>query len=97
MEGKLQMVTPVCKRDYFGTIKQTVMNDLWTAVLTDGKVTLHMIEDSQGNDRRFPQSDQDKPLTYIALANSFLYMVDNTGKLRIYLIDDNTFISEHRS
>jgi hypothetical protein len=24
-------------------------------------------------------------------------MVDNAGKLRIYLIDDNTFISEHRS
>lgn len=56
-----------------------------------------MIEDSQGNDRRFPQNDQDKPLTFIALANSFLYMVDNAGKLRIYLIDDNTFISEHRS
>ena len=97
MEGKLQIVSQVCKRDYFGTIKQTVMNDQWTAVLTDGKVTLHQIEDTQGNDRRFPQNDQDKPLTYIALANSFLYMVDNAGKLRIYLIDDNTFISEHRS
>jgi hypothetical protein len=24
-------------------------------------------------------------------------MVDNAGKLRIYLIEDNTFISEHRS
>ena len=24
-------------------------------------------------------------------------MVDTTGKLRIYLIDDNTFITEHRS
>jgi hypothetical protein len=46
MEGKLQIVSSVCKRDYFGTIKQTVMNDQWTAVLTDGKVTLHMIEDS---------------------------------------------------
>lgn len=46
MEGKLQIVSSVCKRDYFGTIKQTVMNDQWTAVLTDGKVTLHMIEDT---------------------------------------------------
>ena len=35
----------VCKRDHFGTIKQVVMNDTWTAVLTDGKVVLHCIED----------------------------------------------------
>ena len=45
-EGKLQIVNLITKRDYFGTIKQTVMNDLWTAVLTDGKVTLHQIEDT---------------------------------------------------
>ena len=40
-EGKLQVVNLITKRDYFGTIKQTVMNETWTAVLTDGKVTLH--------------------------------------------------------
>ena len=37
-------VTLVCKRDYFGTIKAVVMNDVWTAVLSDGQVSLHMIE-----------------------------------------------------
>lgn len=85
------------KRDYFGTVKQTVMNDEWAAVLTDGKVILHQIEDTGATDRRFPQTEQDKPITYIAMANCFLYMVDASGKLKIYLIDDNTFVSEHRS
>jgi hypothetical protein len=33
------------------------MNDTWTAVLSEGKVSLHMIEDQEGNDRRFPQND----------------------------------------
>ena len=56
-ENKMHMVKLVCKREYFGTIKQVVMNDLWTAVLSEGKVTLHMIEDNQSNDRRFPQTD----------------------------------------
>lgn len=35
----------VCKREHFATVKQVVMNDSWTAVLTDGKVILHSIED----------------------------------------------------
>jgi len=26
----------VCKREYFGTIKQVAINDVWTAVLSDG-------------------------------------------------------------
>lgn len=50
----------ICKREYFGSIKQVVMNDKWTAVLSDGKVTLHMIEDEEGNDIKFPQNENDK-------------------------------------
>ena len=43
-----------CKREYFGTIKQVVMNDVWTAVLSEGKVSLHLIEDESAPDVRFP-------------------------------------------
>lgn len=41
VEGKLSVVKLVCKRDYFANIKQVVMNDKWTAVLSEGKVCLH--------------------------------------------------------
>jgi len=34
-------VQMVCKREYYGSIKQVVMNDKWTAVLSQGQVTLH--------------------------------------------------------
>ena len=44
-DADLDIATLVCKREHFGTIKQVVMNDSWTAVLTDGKVVLHCIED----------------------------------------------------
>lgn len=30
------------------------MNEFWVAELSEGKVTLHMIEDGEGNDRKFP-------------------------------------------
>lgn len=86
----------VCKREHFGTIKQVVMNDQWTAVLTDGKVVLHCIEDQTQNDIKFPQNPSEKPLVHIAMAESFLLMIDNSGKLIYYLIEDGAFVTEHR-
>ena len=69
------------KREYFGSIKQVAMNEQWTAVLSEGKVSLHMVEPEDFNgsvpdDRRFPMSENDKPIQYIALSDSFLLMVD---------------------
>lgn len=44
----------VCKRDYFGTIKSVQMNDMWTAILSDGIITMHAIEGQQGEDFKLP-------------------------------------------
>ena len=54
-----QIVSLALKREYFGTIKQVVMNEAWTAVLSEGKVSLHLIDSEEYNggatdDRRFP-------------------------------------------
>ena len=84
-----------CKREYFGTIKQVVMNDVWTAVLSEGKVSLHPVEDESAPDIRFPLGAGDPAISYIALADSFLLLIDATGKLSYYLIDDQAFILEH--
>ena len=87
----------VCKREHFGSIKQVVMNDSWTAVLFDGKVVLHCIEEQSQHDIKFPQNSSEKPIIYIAMAESFLLMIDNSGKLIYYLIEDGAFVTEHRS
>ena len=76
------------KREYFGSIKQVVMNYEWTAVLSEGKVSLHLIEDERAPDIRFPMGGGDPPIVYIALADSFLLLIDQSGKLSYYLIDD---------
>ena len=88
----------VCKREYFTTIKEVALNDRWTAVLSEGKWTLHFIESDMngGNsdDRRFPQYDSDQPISSIYLTDDFLIMIDISGKLKYYLIEESTIISE---
>ena len=73
------------------------MNDVWTAVLSEGKVSLHLIEDESAPDIRFPLGAGDPPIIYIALADSFLLLIDQSGKLSYYLIEDQAFILEHQS
>mmetsp|Transcript_28986 Transcript_28986/g.35929 ORF Transcript_28986/g.35929 Transcript_28986/m.35929 type:complete len:222 (+) Transcript_28986:1160-1825(+) len=92
-----EVINLSCKREYFGTISKVVMNDVWTAVLSEGKVSLHLIEDESAPDIRFPLGAGDPPITYVAIADSFLLLIDKTGKLSYYLIDDHTFILEHQS
>lgn len=92
-----EVINLSCKREYFGTIQKVVMNDVWTAVLSEGKVSLHLIEDESSPDIRFPLGAGDPPITYVAIADSFLLLIDNSGKLSYYLIDDHTFILEHQS
>lgn len=88
----------VCKREYFTTIKSVVLNDKWTAVLSEGKVTLHFIEAERNgghsDDRKFPQYDSDQPIASIHLTDEFLIMTDIAGKLKYYFIEENQVISE---
>lgn len=71
------------------------MNNTWTAVLSEGKVSLHQIEDDSQRDLKFPENASDPPILQIALADMFLLMVDASGKLTYYYIDDQAFILEH--
>ena len=86
----------ICKRDYFGTIKQIVLNEKWTAVLSDGKCTLHLIESEGVDDKRFPQNDSEKPINFIAMTKDFLLMIDTVGRLKYYFLYEEAFIAEYR-
>lgn len=71
------------------------MNDVWTAVLSDGQVSLHMIESQSGDDFKLPLQ-ADKPIIQIFIVDSFLIMLDAGGKLMYYLIDDQALLTEHK-
>lgn len=63
------------------------MNDIWTAVLSDGIVSIHMIENSNGDDFKLPPTS-DKPIVQMHIVDSFLVLLDTSGKLMYYLLDD---------
>ena len=48
--------------------------------------------------RKFPHNKQQEvPIVNVAMAGDFLLMIDAQGKLKYYLINDNSIILEHRS
>lgn len=92
------MIQLVGKREYMGVVKKVEMNDVWVAALTDGQVFLHQIEDDVEQMRKFPHNkQQETPIVNIAMAGDFLIMIDAKGKMKYYLMEDNSTISEHQS
>jgi WD repeat-containing protein 19 len=73
------------------------MNDVWTAVLSDGKVTLHLINESESTDIKFPQNQGEKPIASVKIANEFLIMLDTTGKVTYYLLEDQAPLCEYQT
>ena len=81
-----------------GIVKKVVMNEVWAAALTDGQVFLHLIEDDVEQMRKFPMNKSNEtPIVNVAMAGDFLLLVDAYGKLKYYLIEDNSTICEHKS
>jgi hypothetical protein len=70
------------------------MNDIWTAVLSDGQVSLHLIQGNGGEDLKLP-AKPDKPIVQIYIIDAFLILLDAGGKLMYYLIDDQALLVEH--
>jgi hypothetical protein len=88
----------VCKRDYMGNVTKVVMSDTWAAALTDGVVYVHQIHDDVEQMRKFPHNkQQEPPVIDVQMAGDFLIMIDAMGKIKYYLIEDNSTICEHKS
>ncbi|EAR82687.2 WD40 repeat protein (macronuclear) [Tetrahymena thermophila SB210] len=85
------------KRDYLGSVKDIRLNEFWAAVLTDGKCILHTIQPNNNvKDQKFPQIETDKAISGIGLTNDFLIMLDSSGKIRYYHLEDQQFVVEYK-
>jgi len=63
------------------------MNDIWTAILSDGQVSIHMILGNGGEDIKLPPKPE-KPIVQIYIIDQFLIMLDAGGKLMYYLLEE---------
>jgi WD repeat-containing protein 19 len=84
------------KREYRATIKQVVNNQKYAAVLTDGTVLLHTIEEGEGSrEQEFPERGSSS-IDIIAMTPQFLIMVDNENRIKYFYIEEMTMIAEYK-
>jgi WD repeat-containing protein 19 len=86
--------TVTSKRDCRGNITQLGLNSNWVAYLIDSRVMLQSITGDE--QRSFPEDPSAASIAAFAITGQFLFMSDSSPKLRVYLIDERTFVSEYK-
>lgn len=102
-DGSVQSLSREPKT-YMSTIDKLAMNSTYAAVLTDGRLQLHLIESDPDsdldNDRDsilFPTADQDSGrITSFALTTSFCIYGTQTGVLLYFMLEDWKAVSTFR-
>lgn len=98
---------PVHEREYLGSVRQIVLNDLYAAVLLDnGKINLHLIANDAENERDskiFPDEKDETSkdgspirITGLVLTNDFLIYSTSRGTLHHFYLKDWSQVVEHR-
>eukprot|EP00163_Fabomonas_tropica_P013367 TRINITY_DN2487_c0_g1_i2.p1 TRINITY_DN2487_c0_g1~~TRINITY_DN2487_c0_g1_i2.p1 ORF type:complete len:1366 (-),score=364.25 TRINITY_DN2487_c0_g1_i2:113-4210(-) len=93
--------TEVNAVEYIGTVTQIRMNGKFAAVLTGGVVQLHSIEKAANEDedmRIFPEREDTKDITCLALTEEFLIFGTQRGTVVHYSLADgaSTVVNEWR-
>lgn len=84
----------VLEQEYVGSVKKVMISGVYAAVLTDGKVTVHMIEGNQQQSRLFPGRDEAMfgKITCMALADDFMFYATETGSLEVFYLPEMTIL-----
>jgi WD repeat-containing protein 19 len=90
----------VYEQEYVGTVREVQLNANYAAVMTDGKVTVHLIEAPsqavmQQQTRTFPGRDEAifGKISCMALTDDFLFYGTETGSLEVFFLNEFTILS----
>eukprot|EP01064_Diplonema_japonicum_P002002 TRINITY_DN11304_c0_g1_i1.p1 TRINITY_DN11304_c0_g1~~TRINITY_DN11304_c0_g1_i1.p1 ORF type:complete len:1431 (+),score=452.89 TRINITY_DN11304_c0_g1_i1:1321-5613(+) len=103
-----QAATKVTQRTYAYSVEQVKLSMEYAAVISEGKVTLHVIDtlDSEGmrsdmdermQQKVFPEKEGDTRITSVAMSPKFMMYSTNQGSIVYFSLDDWTIISEYRT
>jgi WD repeat-containing protein 19 len=85
------------EKEYIGSITQIVLNDLYAAVLCDGKILLHLIITNNSDEYDHKTFSEDGNLiTSIVLTNDFLIYSTNKGSIIHFYLKDWGQMNEQR-
>eukprot|EP01006_Ploeotia_vitrea_P030251 TRINITY_DN62715_c0_g1_i1.p1 TRINITY_DN62715_c0_g1~~TRINITY_DN62715_c0_g1_i1.p1 ORF type:complete len:1401 (+),score=199.79 TRINITY_DN62715_c0_g1_i1:64-4266(+) len=98
------------QRTYLATIASVALSHEYAAVFMEGKVILHPIEQSEGQDfsamsieeqeknkqRTFPDKSEEANITSVAMTDEFLIYSDKAGYIHYFSLEDWTYVNEYR-
>jgi len=90
----------VNQRDYLGTVEEVKLNDRYAAVLSEGRVQVHVIESGEDpgeeEDLLFPDKGHSNDISCVGLTQSFLMFGTKRGSIHYFYLEDKTLVNEYR-
>ena len=83
-------------QEYLGTVDRVELNREIAAVLSEGRLHLHPIEQQGQQSRMFPPDGEPRDITCVALTAEFLVYATARGTLTYYYLQDGAIVSEYR-
>mmetsp|Transcript_37661 Transcript_37661/g.118764 ORF Transcript_37661/g.118764 Transcript_37661/m.118764 type:complete len:1376 (+) Transcript_37661:207-4334(+) len=91
---------PVNQRDYLGTIDDISLNERYAAVLSEGRVHIHVIEagedPSEHEDLLLPDKGHPNDVTCMSLTRHFVVYGTARGSLSYFYLEDRASVNEFR-
>ncbi|KAG2385456.1 hypothetical protein C9374_003271 [Naegleria lovaniensis] len=95
--------TLISTREYLGTVEKVCVGFDYAAVLSGGKITMHLIEDPVQDEKwkgreekHFPEKDDGSSITTLTMAPDFLIYATSRGALYYFSLDDWLTVNEFR-
>ena len=82
-------------QEYLGTVDRVELNREIAAVLSEGRLHLHPIEQQGQQSRMFPPDGEPRDITCVALTAEFLVYATARGTLTYYYLQDGAIVSEY--
>eukprot|EP00746_Dinoflagellata_sp_MGD_P124561 gnl/MRDRNA2_/MRDRNA2_59159_c0_seq1.p1 gnl/MRDRNA2_/MRDRNA2_59159_c0~~gnl/MRDRNA2_/MRDRNA2_59159_c0_seq1.p1 ORF type:complete len:1372 (-),score=249.48 gnl/MRDRNA2_/MRDRNA2_59159_c0_seq1:124-4239(-) len=87
----------VNEQEYVGSVESVSLNATHAAVLIEGRVYLHSIEqDGDGRTTIFPRKEDDRTITCASITGNFLIYAHSHGRLQYYSLVDGTEVNEYK-
>ncbi|EFC50007.1 hypothetical protein NAEGRDRAFT_29690, partial [Naegleria gruberi] len=94
--------TLISTREYLGTVEKVFVGFDYAAVLSGGKITLHLIENTEDEkwkgreEKHFPEKDDGSVITTLTMAPDFLIYGTSRGTICYFSLDDWSTVNEFR-
>ncbi|KAK3285957.1 hypothetical protein CYMTET_6459 [Cymbomonas tetramitiformis] len=100
IDSEGQQAHRVNQRDYLGTVEEVQLNERYAAVLSEGRVQLHVIEAGEDpgeeEDLIYPDKGHANDISCVGMTQNFLMFGTKRGSIHYYYLEDKALVNEYR-